>query len=56
MPTDVYEYLLLLQHFHYGYFLYAVAVVGQVPPDFVKTHKTAVMAIVRDIASPDQSE
>ncbi|KAJ8530521.1 hypothetical protein ON010_g14391 [Phytophthora cinnamomi] len=43
-------------HFHYGYFLYAVAVVGKFRPDFVKTHRTAVMSIVRDIASPDQSD
>ncbi|KAL4088413.1 hypothetical protein PRIC1_012835 [Phytophthora ramorum] len=43
-------------HFHYGYFLYAVAVVGKFRPEFVKTHKAAVMSIVRDIASPDQSD
>jgi endoglucanase Acf2 len=44
------------QHFHYGYFLYAVSVVGKYRPAFVKMHKAAVMSIVRDIASPDQSE
>ncbi|KAE9009550.1 hypothetical protein PR003_g15982 [Phytophthora rubi] len=43
-------------HFHYGYFLYAVAVVGKFRPNFAETHKTAVMSIVRDIASPDQSD
>ncbi|GMF13252.1 unnamed protein product [Phytophthora lilii] len=43
-------------HFHYGYFLYAVAVVGKFRPDFVTVHKAAVISIVRDIASPDQSE
>lgn len=43
-------------HFHYGYFLYAVGVVGKFRPDFVKTHKAVVMSIVRDIASPDQSD
>ncbi|POM62364.1 Endo-1,3(4)-beta-glucanase [Phytophthora palmivora] len=43
-------------HFHYGYFLYAVAVVGKFRPDFVKTHKAAVISIVRDIASPDQTD
>ncbi|KAL3665140.1 hypothetical protein V7S43_009772 [Phytophthora oleae] len=43
-------------HFHYGYFLYAVAVVGKYRPEFVKTHKAVVMSIVRDIASPDQSD
>ncbi|ETL95142.1 hypothetical protein F441_07307 [Phytophthora nicotianae CJ01A1] len=43
-------------HFHYGYFLYAVAVVGKYRPAFVKTHKAVVMSIVRDIASPDQSD
>uniref|UniRef100_M4B7Z8 glucan endo-1,3-beta-D-glucosidase n=1 Tax=Hyaloperonospora arabidopsidis (strain Emoy2) TaxID=559515 RepID=M4B7Z8_HYAAE len=43
-------------HFHYGYFLYAVAVVGKYRPDFAKTHKAAVMSIVRDIASPIQND
>ncbi|CAI5707751.1 unnamed protein product [Peronospora effusa] len=43
-------------HFHYGYFLYAAGVIGKFRPDFVKTHKAAVMSIVRDIASPDQSD
>eukprot|EP00644_Phytophthora_capsici_P016675 jgi/Phyca11/509548/fgenesh2_kg.PHYCAscaffold_47_\ len=43
-------------HFHYGYFLYAVAVVGKYRPEFVRTHKAVVMSIVRDIASPDQSD
>ncbi|KAG7384123.1 hypothetical protein PHYBOEH_009645 [Phytophthora boehmeriae] len=43
-------------HFHYGYFLYAVGVVGKFRPDFAHTHKVAVMSIVRDIASPDQSD
>lgn len=43
-------------HFHYGYILYAVAVIGRYRPDFVKTHKAVVMSIVRDIASPDQND
>ncbi|CAI5718704.1 unnamed protein product [Hyaloperonospora brassicae] len=43
-------------HFHYGYFLYAVAVLGKYRPDFAKTHKAAVMSIVRDIASPSQND
>ncbi|CAH0481213.1 unnamed protein product [Peronospora belbahrii] len=43
-------------HFHYGYLLYAVAVIGKYRPDFAQTHKAAVMSIVRDIASPDQTD
>jgi endoglucanase Acf2 len=40
------------QHFHYGYFLYAVAVVAKFRPDFAEQHRAAVMSIARDIASP----
>ena len=56
MTNAMFYMLLCTQHFHYGYFLYAAGVIGKFRPDFVKTHKAAVMSIVRDIASPDQSE
>ncbi|KAF0683624.1 Aste57867_24330 [Aphanomyces stellatus] len=38
-------------HFHYGYFIYASAVLGKYRPDFVLRHKAALMSIVRDIAN-----
>ncbi|TDH74096.1 hypothetical protein CCR75_002590 [Bremia lactucae] len=43
-------------HFHYGYMLYAVAVIGNFRPEFVTKHKTVVMSIVRDIASLDEKD
>ncbi|KAI9909148.1 hypothetical protein PsorP6_014633 [Peronosclerospora sorghi] len=46
----------VIQHFHYGYLLYTVAVVGRFRPDFMKMHQVAVMSIVRDIASPYQND
>ncbi|RQM30763.1 hypothetical protein B5M09_007704 [Aphanomyces astaci] len=38
-------------HFHYGYFIYAAAVVAKYRPDFVLRHRAALMSIVRDIAN-----
>lgn len=43
-------------HFHYGYFLYALAVVAKFRPDFAATHKAAIVSIARDIASADHSD
>ncbi|CEG47048.1 endo--beta [Plasmopara halstedii] len=43
-------------HFHYGYMLYALAVIAKYHPDFAEKHKAVVVSIVRDIASPDQND
>ncbi|RHY31233.1 hypothetical protein DYB32_005188 [Aphanomyces invadans] len=38
-------------HFHYGYFIYAAAVVAKYRPAFVLRHRAVLMSIVRDIAN-----
>ncbi|RHY35756.1 hypothetical protein DYB30_004439 [Aphanomyces astaci] len=43
-------------HFHYGYFIYAAAVVAKYRPDFVLRHRAALMSIVRDIANNSPHE
>lgn len=45
-----------MQHFHYGYLLYSIAVVAKFRPEFANTHKAPILAIVRDIASVDADE
>ena len=39
-------------HFHYGYLLYAAAVVARADPAFVTAHRAQLLALVRDIANP----
>ena len=39
-------------HFHYGYFLYAIAAVGKEDKEFLETYKEEILAIARDIANP----
>ncbi|OQR84500.1 endo-1,3(4)-beta-glucanase [Achlya hypogyna] len=39
-------------HFHYGYFVYAAAVLRRFDPAFVRAHAAALDMIVGDIASP----
>ncbi|TMW59254.1 hypothetical protein Poli38472_004323 [Pythium oligandrum] len=43
-------------HFHYGYFLYSLAVVAKYRPAFAEKHKAAMLSIVRDIANFDSSD
>lgn len=44
------------QHFHYGYFIYSVAVLVKYRPEFGHTHSAAILSLVRDIASFDPEE
>lgn len=39
-------------HFHYGYFIYASAILGKYDKQFLKSHGTMVNTLVADIASP----
>ena len=43
-------------HFHYGYFLYAAAVLARSDPAFAETHRGALLALVRDVANPSASD
>ncbi|KAJ9062340.1 hypothetical protein DSO57_1011914 [Entomophthora muscae] len=43
-------------HFHYGYFLYAAAVVGKYDPAWLEKWKKPLILLVRDFASPDQND
>ncbi|KAJ1967559.1 hypothetical protein H4R35_006675 [Dimargaris xerosporica] len=39
-------------HFHYGYFVYAAAVVGKYDKSWLMSHRTTLLALVRDYANP----
>jgi len=39
-------------HFHYGYFIYAAAVIGKGNPQWLQSHMAQLMPMVRDIANP----
>ena len=39
-------------HFHYGYFIYAAAVIGYLDPAWVQPNKGYVNMLVRDVANP----
>nr|BCB67682.1 beta-1,3-glucanase [Euglena gracilis] len=43
-------------HFHYGYWIYAAAVVARYDPTFVKAHDGHVLALIRDIANPSPAD
>lgn len=43
-------------HFHYGYFLYAAAVVARRDPAWATAHRTALVALVRDIANASHAD
>lgn len=43
-------------HFHFGYFLNALAVVGKLDPQFLVAHRSAADAILRDICNPDATD
>lgn len=39
-------------HFHYGYFIYAAAVIGYLDPSWIPINKAYVNTLVRDISNP----
>ena len=41
-------------HFHYGYFIYAAAVIGYLDPNWLTTNKDWVNSLVRDAANPSK--
>jgi endo-1,3(4)-beta-glucanase len=43
-------------HFHYGYHLYAAAVLAKAEPAFFTNHRAALLALVRDIANPSTAD
>jgi len=43
-------------HFHYGYWIYAAAVIARFDPTWVTNNKTAVESLIRDIANPSPSD
>lgn len=43
-------------HYHYGYFVYAAAVVGKEHPKWLENYTPAVMDLVRDYANPDRED
>jgi len=43
-------------HFHYGYIIYAAAVVGKKNPEWLQANRESIMAMVRDIANPNTAD
>lgn len=43
-------------HFHYGYFIYAAAVIARFDTAFWESNKSAIDTIVRDICNPDATD
>lgn len=43
-------------HFHYGYFLYAAAVVAKADKEWFGAHKEAILSLARDIANPSRDD
>ncbi|KAK4457840.1 hypothetical protein QBC42DRAFT_211796 [Cladorrhinum samala] len=43
-------------HFHYGYFIYAAAVIGHLDPSWIPQNKAWVNMLVRDIANPSTQD
>lgn len=39
-------------HFHYGYFVYAAAVIAKADPGWVDTYGDAIMSLIRDYSNP----
>ena len=39
-------------HFHFGYFVYAAAVIAKTDSDWVGTYGDAVLSLIRDFANP----
>jgi endo-1,3(4)-beta-glucanase len=43
-------------HFHYGYFVYAAAVIGKADGAWLQANKARIMDLVRDYANPSTSD
>ncbi len=43
-------------HFHYGYFVYALAVIAKLDTNFIDINRNSIDAIVRDICNYDSSD
>jgi len=43
-------------HFHYGYHLYAAAVLARFRPSWAKKHREQIMLLVRDVANPSNQD
>lgn len=43
-------------HFHYGYHIYAAAIVAQFDPKWGRNHFERVLLLVRDIANPSKHD
>lgn len=43
-------------HFHYGYFIYAAAVIGYLDPTWLTANKAWVNTLVRDVANPSSAD
>jgi endoglucanase Acf2 len=54
--ADFYNGMYTDHHFHYGYFLYAAAVVAKFDPKWVSTHKQQIDLLARDIANPSEQD
>ena len=39
-------------HFHFGYFVFAAAVIAKERPDFVQTYGSAIINLIRDYSNP----
>jgi endo-1,3(4)-beta-glucanase len=42
-------------HFHYGYFIYAAAVLAKYNPEFARSYNSIIESIIKDIANPNKS-
>ncbi|KAJ1994342.1 hypothetical protein H4R33_000303 [Dimargaris cristalligena] len=43
-------------HFHYGYFVYAAAVIAKYDPTWLNQNQVAVMTLLRDYANPNHND
>ncbi|KAI8873074.1 glycoside hydrolase [Ramicandelaber brevisporus] len=43
-------------HFHYGYFVYAAAVIGKYDQSWLKSNREPVLALLRDYANPSRND
>jgi endo-1,3(4)-beta-glucanase len=43
-------------HFHYGYFVYAAAIIGHLDPSWLAAHKDYVNTLIRDYANPSTAD
>lgn len=43
-------------HFHYGYHIYAAAVLAKLSPDWARLYHERVLVLIRDIANPSSAD